>query len=98
MCAVRLAEIDEAGAKHVPHMIRRRGRQLTYLIQTPLVKGMNHVVMPSGQLVDTRKVKAVYLPYESASPGGHVLQVTEPTLSDLFPGASAVTLEFGADI
>lgn len=98
MCAERLDEVDAPGAKHVPHMIRRRGRQMTYLIRSPLEAGVNHVAMPSGQLVDSRKVKAVYLPYESASAGGHVLEVTEPTLGELFPGASAVTLEFDADI
>ncbi|MEM9344787.1 MAG: J domain-containing protein [Pseudomonadota bacterium] len=98
LCAEKFAESNLDGARHIPHMIRRRGRQITYLIRTPLETGPNHVIMPSGQLVDSRKLKAVHLTYESEASGSYAFEVTEPTLSELFPGATAVSLEFGADI
>jgi hypothetical protein len=37
---------------HVPHAVRRQGRQVSYLVPTPLAKGANRVAVPVGDLLD----------------------------------------------
>lgn len=100
--ALRLCErkldATDGGTRHVPHMIRRQGRNVTYLIRTPLERGANHIALPTGELIDHRRVSAIVLEFEAFREGGHTLEVTEPSLSRDFPGAKTVTIQFGADI
>lgn len=96
LCAARLEAEDGEFAGHVPTAIRRLGRRVTYVFDTPLTKGRNTVAVPSGDLVDTRHVRPVVMTYHTLIAGAGKLEVTEPTLGDLFPGAHRVTLEFAS--
>ncbi len=89
------AETQEAvGMDHVPHLIRRRGRRLSYLIRTPLEKGENRVALPAGDLADERKQQPRLLCFMSRQSGRATYELPEETRAGLFPGAHSVRIHF----
>ncbi len=90
-----LAEIagDEG---HFAHRVERLGRKVVYFVETPLSAGKNTVVVPTGQLIDGRSVAPQSLTFKASTGGNGKLNVPESMLKSHFPGATAVTICFGA--
>lgn len=82
---------------HVPHAIRRQGRQVSYLVPTPLAKGSNRVAVPVGDLLDPRRVTSKLVRVNSARPGPGRVEVPDDVREELFPGARSVSIEFGGE-
>jgi hypothetical protein len=82
---------------HVPHAIRRQGRQVSYLVPTPLAKGSNRVAVPVGDLLDPRRITSKLVRVNSARNGPGRVEVPDEVREELFPGARSVTIEFGGE-
>jgi hypothetical protein len=80
---------------HVPHAIRRQGRQVAYLVPTPLAKGSNRVALPVGDLLDPRRITSKLVRVNSARQGPGRVEVPDAVREELFPGARSVSIEFG---
>jgi hypothetical protein len=87
----------EATRDHVPTAIRRQGRQVAYLVPTPLAKGSNRVAVPVGDLLDPRRITSKLVRVNSARPGAGRVEVPDAVREELFPGARSVSFEFGGE-
>jgi hypothetical protein len=81
----------------VPHAVRRQGRQVSYLVPTPLAKGANRVAVPVGDLLDPRRVTSKLVRVNSARNGPGRVEVPDEVREALFPGARSVSIEFGTE-
>ena len=81
---------------HVPSQVKRCGRDISYLISTPLKEGKNHIAVPTGELVDKRKQKLEVIKIKSKKQGVGTYEVPQAKLARLFPGARSVQLQFNA--
>lgn len=81
---------------HVPCAIRRKGREVAYLVPTPLAEGSNRVAVPVGDLLDPRRVTSTLVRVSSARQGPGRVEVPDDVREELFPGARTVSIEFGA--
>lgn len=84
-------------ADHVPCSLRRRGRNLSYIIRTPLEEGSNRVALPTGALEHSRKVTPKVMTFNSTESGTGKVEVPEDIRATLFPGARSVRIHFGQD-
>jgi hypothetical protein len=82
---------------HVPHAIRRQGRQVAYLVPTPLAKGSNRVAVPVGDLLDPRRITSKLVRVNSARQGPGRVEVPDDVREELFPGTRSVSIEFGGE-
>ncbi len=89
-----LAALSNRETVHVPTVIRRRGRQVSYLVPTALGKGVNRVALPTGELEDPRHISVRVIQFTHDRNGGGRVDIPDKVVADLFPGARAVTLEF----
>ena len=89
------AEDAREARDHVPHAIRRQGRQVAYLVPTPLARGSNRVAVPVGDLLDPRRITSKLVRVNSARQGPGRVEVPDEVREELFPGARSVTIEFG---
>jgi hypothetical protein len=83
------------GIRHVPFALRRKGRQVTYLVPTSLRKGTNVVAVPVGELDDPRRIAPRIVRVTSNRPGPGVVDLAHDVVEPLFPGARGVSIEFG---
>jgi hypothetical protein len=88
-------EAPQEARDHVPSAIRRQGRQVSYLVPTPLAKGANRVAVPVGDLLDPRRVTSKLVRVSSARQGPGRVEVPDDVREELFPGARSVSIEFG---
>ena len=79
---------------HVPHRIERQGRQMTFVVATPLVEGMNRVALPQSA-VATSEVQPQVLTFRASAGGKGTLNVPEGMVARLYPGTSIVRIAFG---
>lgn len=86
----------EAIRDHVPVRVKRCGRDISYLIASPLKEGMNRVALPTGELVDKRKPKIEIIKLKSKRAGEGCYTVPAEQLAKRFPGARSVQLHFQA--
>ncbi len=95
-CEARLVDAPTIDATdHVPHTIQRTGRSVTYIVSSALEAGSNRIAVPTGFLVDTRKVAPVVVTFVTATMGALSYRLPEDTRARLFPGAASVTIRFG---
>lgn len=87
--------LDE-GAGHVASAIYRMGRNLTYFVKTPLAKGRNTVVLPTGMLEDTRKTLPKMISFDARDALGGFFEVPADTCAEHFPGARKIQIRFAS--
>ena len=80
--------------QHVSTMLHRLGRKLTYFVPTAPAKGTNDVVVPTGELVDTRRTVPQVVPVDASRISGGVYDVPSDVCSKIFPGARSVKIHF----
>lgn len=95
-CEALLVECEEDSNGHVPSAVYRKGRNLTYFVPTPLLKGRNAVALPTGMLSDARKTlpKLIAFDYRDA-PGGY-FEVPADACECHFPGARQIQIRFAS--
>jgi len=90
-----LSALTNREQTHLPTAIRRCGRQIAYLMPTPLEKGVNRVAVPEGELEDPRTVRARVLQFTSEGSGPGRIGVPAEVVAAMFSGARSVHLHFG---
>lgn len=94
-CAAALASRPDAEATdHIAKAIARRGRRITYTVSTGLEAGLNRVAVPTGFLIDNKRVAPVIVQLETATRGSATYHVPEATRRALFKGAAEVVIRF----
>ena len=89
------ASLTGADRDHVPVAVRRKGRQVAYLVPTPLARGTNCVAVPVGDLDDPRRIISKLVRVNSARSGAGRVEVPDDVREAMFPGARSVSIEFG---
>ena len=79
---------------HVPVLVRKNGRAVSYIIETPMFDGVNHVAVAAGELVDRRKVKMTHVEFHSDGGGTKTVSLEDLARAELFPGARSVRFHF----
>ncbi len=82
--------------EHVSTILHRLGRKLTYFVPTSPANGTNEVVVPTGELVDTRHAHPQIVPVSAQDISAGTYEVPTDVCDDLFPGARSVTIRFVA--
>lgn len=81
-------------AEHVPTAVAHRGRQLSYIVRTPLGEGLNRIALPTGELEDNRGPRAKVVELAAKRAGWGLINVPETIRERLFPGARSVSIRF----
>ena len=92
-CQTALEEYDCASS-HVPVSIRRRGRNLTYIVKSRPNSGTNLIAVPTGALVDSRRVLPQLVTVKDTDIENGAYDVPANLCEELFPGAKAVKIKF----
>jgi hypothetical protein len=95
-CEGVLESFAVEGAGHVPSAIYRMGRNLTYFVKTPLAKGRNTVVLPTGMLEDTRKTLPKVVTFDASDAQGVFFEMPSETCAEHFPGARKIQIRFAS--
>lgn len=83
---------------HVPVSVRRKGRNVSYIVRTPLQRGTNCVAVPAGELESRKKgVRPETVNLNVQNGGRASIEVPEHIRSSKFPGANRVRIHFGMD-
>ena len=77
-------------------ILHRIGRKLTYFVPTRPANGKNDVVVPTGELVDTRRACPQVVEVDARDISGGVFDVPHELCEALFPGARSVKIHFAA--
>ncbi len=95
-CEAHIEDQGGEGTWHIAKAVYRMGRNLTYYVATPLTKGRNEVVLPTGMLVDSRKTlpKIVAFDYRDATAG--CFELPEDVCAAHFPGARKIQIRFAS--
>lgn len=78
----------------VPVLVRRAGRRITYLFDTPMAANANRVAVLAGEMVDKRKIRPVLVEFDASVTDREVFEVSDDMRQRLFPGAKSVRLQF----
>ncbi|NNE88485.1 MAG: DnaJ domain-containing protein [Silicimonas sp.] len=77
---------------------RRVGRSVAYKVPVKLLRNVNKVALPTGDLVDTRRVQPVVLEINASEICDRAYRVPSDVVAQQFPGARTVEILFVADI
>lgn len=94
LCKQALNTAENIGTPHIATRLFRKGRMLTYLVPTRPSEGLNQVALPTGDLVDPRKVETTLLEVWSGDLCGSGYDVPAQVCARLFPGARSVQVRF----
>lgn len=86
----------EAATDHVPSAVHRQGRNLIYVVESPLRGGVNRVSVPTAVLENKRKINPKILSFHCGTGGAGEIDLPEDMRSRLFPGARSVRVRFAA--
>lgn len=75
----------------------RSGRKLSYYVPVRLLNIINKVAVPTGDLVDARRVKPTLLEINARDIKDGAYQVPQDVMAEQFPGARSVEIRFIAD-
>ena len=95
MCHDILDEMEAFATHHLATRLYRKGRMLTYYVPTPAGSGLNQIALPTGDLVDSRRVSVMSYDVWSGDICGNVYDVPAQQCAKLFPGARSVQIRFG---
>lgn len=96
-CRALLDSDGGPGALHVATKILRRGRRLSYFVDTAIKPGLNEVAVPTGMLEDSRRVLPRIIAFESCETKGGRYELPPEQCARHFPGARAISIRFAAD-
>ena len=94
-CKWAMADTVAGGARHVATRLERKGRVLTYVVPTQPETGLNSVGMPTGDLVDNRRLESTVLQIWSGDIKAGTYFLPAQKCAVLFPGARSVQIRFG---
>ena len=92
--SVLQTKADKDSGQHTPVSIRRRGRQITYVVRSALQAGKNLIAVPTGSLVDNRQVLPQIVSVEDTDIRNGAYNVPANICLELFPGAKSVRIQF----
>lgn len=95
-CEAHIEEFGGAGTWHIAKAVYRMGRNLTYYVPTPLNKGRNEVVLPTGMLVDSRKSLPKIVAFDFRDATGGNFELPEDVCARHFPGARTIRIRFAS--
>ncbi|NND21093.1 MAG: DnaJ domain-containing protein [Silicimonas sp.] len=87
--------LDATCARHLATRLYRKGRMLTYLVPSAPADGLNKVALPTGDLVDTRRIEPKLLDIWSGDIAAGVYDMPAQLSARHFPGARSVQIRFG---
>ena len=94
-CKWAMADMGAAGTRHVATRLQRKGRVLTYFVPDQPENGLNSVGVPTGDLVDNRRLESTVLQIWSGDVKAGTYFVPAQKCAVLFPGARSVQIRFG---
>ena len=95
-CEALLVASDEDSNGHVPSAVYRMGRNLTYYVPRPLLKGRNAVALPTGMLSDARKTLPKLVAFDFRDAPGGFFELPTEACEDHFPGARKIQIRFAS--
>ena len=93
-CRAVLDATTEPGARHVATRLYRRGRTLTYFVDGAVRPGQNTVVVPTGMILDARRVVPRLIAFESREAPGGTYEMPTRTCAEHFPGIRSLSIRF----
>ncbi len=93
-CEEILSDGNTSKQNHVPTSMRQTGRRISYRVDLPLAAGENRVAVPTGALVDGRKVLPTIVSIHAPAEGPMIFEVPADVLNAHFPGARSVHIHF----
>ena len=93
-CRKALNENGATQADHVPEAIRRRGREMEYIVTTPLAKGVNRMALPIFDCSSAHESKIRTITFSASNGGSGTFTIPEHLRRDLFAGARDVRIHF----
>ncbi|MGI9388780.1 MAG: J domain-containing protein [Boseongicola sp.] len=93
-CRRSLDESGETQADHVPTAIRRTGREVEYIVETPLAKGVNRIAMPVCDYSGTGQSNIRTITFSASANGAGTFSIPEHLRRQLFRGARNVRIHF----
>jgi hypothetical protein len=82
-------------AEHVPDTVRRRGRQVSYILARPLSPGTNRIAVPEPGCEGGRRRPPRIVTIECAGDGRGVYALPDLDRERLFPGTRRVRIHYG---
>ncbi|MGI9390597.1 MAG: J domain-containing protein [Boseongicola sp.] len=89
--------LDDGGATkadHVPAAIRRMGREVEYIVETPLAKGVNRIALPVCDYSGTGQSTIRTITFSASDNGAGTFSIPEHLRRQLFRGARDVRIHF----
>ncbi len=93
-CQALLDDEGGPGTLHLSTAVYRVGRSLTYFVPTALAKGRNEVAVPTGMLMDSRRVMPRIIAFDASEASGGYFEMDSETCAEHFPGARAIQIRF----
>ena len=93
-CRKLLDESGDTQADHVPEAIRRCGREIDYLVTSPLAKGVNRIALPVCDYRGTRQSTIRSITFTASDSGSGTFTIPDHLRRNLFPGARNVHIHF----
>ena len=94
-CEAMLGTPDETCTRHITTRLYRKGRMLTYFVPSAPAKGLNRIAIPTGELIDSRRMDVQVIDIWSGDIAGQTYDVPAQTCARVFPGARSVQIRFG---
>lgn len=95
-CRAVLDAVDEPGTRHVATRLYRRGRSLTYFVHGAVRPGQNTVVVPTGMIVDVRRVLPRIIAFDSREAPGGTYEMSADLCARHFPGVRSLSIRFAS--
>jgi hypothetical protein len=95
-CRTLLEAEGGPGTLHVATRLYRRGRSLTYFVEGSVLPGRNEVVVPTGMIVDARRVLPRIIAFDSREAPGGTYEMAADIRDKHFPGARSLAIRFAS--
>lgn len=95
-CEAEFSDCESDASRHLATRLFRKGRMLTYFVQTSPAQGLNRIALPTGDLVDSRRIAPKIIDIWSGDIAAGVYDVPAQVCARDFPGARSVQIRFGS--